>query len=282
MIKCKKNISQLFCIKKNSAPPSINIYKTNISYTESTTCKFWSSVGISSFQGQFIDESRKLFFNTDYSGRYEHSYRTDLVYIVNESTMKWDEMYYSIDFQIVNEFAENLSTNVFFKFALLDALNDLIAKECVIYKSKLNKVKLEKNRLSKLLKLRYHYEKEIDFYRRYVLDDIWGKAEIGIAYIFEGKQLKYSYDYRIFTESKIVSKNKILEQIGVLCTEFDDKTLILQHLAAYKNESKSRRTNFIMLLLSIATVAFIVFFPDLSKNVADFFYYMFGVSLEHI
>lgn len=252
--------------QKNSVPPSINIYKTNISYKESTAHNFWSSVGISSYQGQFIDESRKLFFKTNYSGRYEYNHRTDLVYIVNEATMKREIMYYSKDFQIINEFAENLSINVF-KFALLDALNDLIAKECVIYKSKLNKVKLEKNRLSKLLKLRYEYEKDIDFYRRYVSDNIWKKAEREITNVFEGKHLKHSYDYRILTESPIVSKDKILEQIGVLCAEFDDKTLILQHLAAYKNESKSRRINFIMLLLSIATVTFIVF-PDLCKNVA--------------
>ena len=135
--------------QKNSIPPSINIYKTNISYTESIEHDFWTSVGILGFQGQFIDESRKLFFKTKCSGRYEHNHRTDLVYIVNEETMKREKMYYSTDFQIVYEFAENLSTYIF-KFALLDALNDLIAKQCVIYKSKLNKVKLKQNRLSKL------------------------------------------------------------------------------------------------------------------------------------
>ena len=254
--------------QKNSVPPSINIYKTNILYTESTASDFWSSVGISSFRGQFIDKSRKLFFETGYSGSYKHSHRTDLVYIVNEETIKKEGGFYSIDFQVVNELAENFSTNVF-KFALLDALNDLIAKECVKYKLKLNKIKLKKNRLSKLLKLRYHFEKDIDFYRRYVSDDIWEKAKMEIASVFEGKHLKRSYDYRILTESPIVSKDKILEQIGVLCVEFDDKTKILQHLAVYKNESKSRRTNFIMLLLSIVTVLFIVF-PELSKDAADF------------
>lgn len=260
--------------KKGSIPPSINIYKTNISYTDISVGHFWSSVGISSYQGQFIDESRKLFFKINNSGRYEHNYRTDLIYLVNEETMKREGGYYHIDFQIVNEFAETFDTSIF-KFTLLDAMNDLIANEIVSYKSRLNKVKLQKSRLNKLLKLRYHYTKDIDFYRRFISDDIWLKAEESIAEIFEGKHLKHSYDYRILTESPIVAKNKILEQMNVLCTEFNDKTVILQHLSAYKNEGKNRRINLIMLLLSIATVVFIIF-PDLSKNVAGKLQYVWS------
>ena len=294
--------------QKGSIPPSINIYKTNISSTDSTAGNFWSSVGILSFQGQFIDESKKLFFKINNSGRYEHNYRTDLIYIVNEETMKREGGYYSIDSEIAYEFAETFDTSVF-KFALLSALNDLIANEIVRYKTKgrlkyyfryffgergsavvprksfsgsyistipkLNKVKLQKNRLNKLLKLRYHYTKDIDFYRRFISDDIWIKAEESIVNIFEGKHLRHSYDYRILTESPIAAKNKILEQMNVMCAEFNDKTEILQHLSAYKNEGKNRRINLIMLLLSIATVVFIIF-PDLSKNVAGKLQYVWS------
>ena len=252
--------------QKSVNPPSINIYKTNISYKEDIARHFWDSVGVLSYQGQFIDESRKLFFKTNLSGRYERNSRTDLIYIVNELTIEHELGYYSIDSQIVHEFEANLSTNVF-KFALLDAFNELAANDLISYKLKLNKVKLKKNRLNKLLKLRYLYEKDMDFYRRYVCDDIWEKAQNKIAYIFDERKLKRSYDYRVLTESPVISKRKIMEQIGALCTEFDEKTSILQHLSAYKNENKNRKINFIMLLLSIATLVFIIF-PGLSEYVA--------------
>lgn len=87
-------------------PPSINIYKTNINYLEETARHFWDSVGISGYQGQFIDESRKLFFKTNLSGRYERNNRTDSIYVVNDLTMEHEPGYYSIDFQIVNEIAK--------------------------------------------------------------------------------------------------------------------------------------------------------------------------------
>lgn len=148
-------------------------------------------------------------------------------------------------------------------------MNGLVANNLISYKLKLNKIKLRKNRLNKLLRLRYLYERDIDFYRRYVCDDIWEKAQNKIAHIFDGKKLKHSYDYRVLTESPVVSKNKIIEQIKALSAEFDEKTSILQHLAAYKNENRNRRVNFIMLLLSTATIVFIIF-PDLSKDVAEY------------
>lgn len=258
--------------QKNTNPPSINIYKTNINYTEDTARHFWDSVGISDYQGQFIDESRKLFFKTNLSGRYEHNIRTDLIYVVNELTIEHESGYYSIDSQIVHEFTENLSTNIF-KFALLDALNELVANDLISYKLNLNKIKLRKNRLNKILRLRYLYEKDIDFYRRYVRDDIWEKAQNEIAHVFDGKKLKRSYDYRILTESSIVSKNKIIEQIEALCTEFSEKTTILQHLAAYKNENINRIINLIMLGLTMSTIVLIIF-PELSKDVAKFLLYI--------
>ncbi len=260
--------------QKNVNPPSINIYKTNINYAEETTRHFWDSVGISSYQGQFIDESRKLFFKTNLSGRYERNNRTDLIYVVNELTMEHELGYYSIDFQIVHEFAENISTNIF-KFVLLHAFNELVTNDLISYKLNLNKIKLIKNRLHKLLKLRYLYEKDIDFYRRYVCDDIWEKAQNKIAHVFEGKKLHRSYDYRVLTDSPVASKSKITKQIGDLCAEFNEKTSILQHLEAYKNENRNRIINFIMLVLTMATIIFIIF-PELSKDVAKFLLYIWN------
>jgi len=259
-------------------PPSVNVYKTDIHYTDKNTRDFWDSVGILSFQGQFVDESRKLFFKTNLSGRYEHEGRTDLIYVVNDSTMEKSPGYYSIDFQIVCKFKENLSTSIF-KFTLLEALNYTVGKELIAYKLRLNKIKLRKNRLNKLLKLRYFYEKDMDYYRRYACDDIWEKAQNNVSEIFDEKKLKRSYDYRVLTESPIVSKNKIIEQINVLSNEFNEKTSILQHLAVYKNENRSKRINYIMLVLAAATLVFVIY-PDLAKEVGKYIQKIWGIIIS--
>lgn len=253
--------------QKSINPPSIDIYKTNVHYTDKNAQNFWDSVGVSSYQGQFIDESRKLFFKTNLSGRYERQGRTDLIYVVNEMTIEKSPGYYSFDFQIVSEFKDNLSASLL-KFALLEALNEIVAKELISYKLRLNKIKLRKNRLNKLLKLRYFYERDMDYYKRFACDDIWGKAEGTISEVFDKKKLERSFDYRVLTESSIAAKNKIIEQINVLSNEFDDKTRILQHLAAYKNENRTKRINYVMLFLAIATLGFIIY-PNLAKFVGE-------------
>jgi len=61
--------------------------------------------------------------------------------------------------------------------------------------------------LNTILRLPYLYEKDIDFYRRYVCDDIWEKAQNKIDYVFDGKKLNSFYDYRILTESSVVLIN---------------------------------------------------------------------------
>jgi hypothetical protein len=83
------------------------------------------------------------------------------------------------------------------------------------------------------------------------------------------------YDYRILTESSVVLKNKIIKQLKALCAEFNEKTSVLQHLAAYKNENINRRISFIMLGLTMATVVFIIF-PELSKGAAKFLLYIWS------
>lgn len=252
---------------KELAPPSIEIYKTDISYSNKSASDFWDSVGITSFKGQSIDKNKKLFFETNHSERYNRHDYTDLLYIVNEETIEKKSGYYSFDFQIVTEFTENFSTAIL-KFETLYALNGLAARICIEYRQKLNKIKLKKNRFSKLLKLRYHYEKAIDFYKRYINDDIWKESESKIANVFNNKYNFHSYDYRIITESSVISQKKIQKQITALEKEFDNKTAILQHLSDYKNERKNRKINIVMLVLSIITVIFIVF-PELAKDVAN-------------
>lgn len=256
------------------APPTVYIYKTNISYTENDMQEFWASVGVMGHAGQFIDSSRKLFFKINQSGRYDFQWKPsrDLIYLVNDTTIEPEAGYYSADIQIEHEFVMELSPSIC-KLQLLEVMNDTIATQLIDYKHKLHKIKLRKNRLHKLLRLRYLYERDIDFYRRYIHDNIWERPQKKISYIFNNQKPLRSYSYRSLTEGPIAAKEKIVEQIGAISEEFDAKTSVLQHLAAYKGEAKNRKINLTMLFFTATTLLFVVF-PEWSVNVAKFLRYI--------
>ena len=113
------------------------------------------------------------------------------------------------------------------------------------------------------------YEKDIDFYRRYVCVDIWERATKKITNVFNGKISKRYNDFRFLTEAPVITKDKIVREMKVMSTEFDEKTSILQHLAAYKNETINKVINVVMLVLTITTLIFVIF-PSLSTDVANF------------
>ena len=253
-------------------PPSIYIYKTNISYAETEAKIFWTSVGILGHNGQFIDSSRKLFFRISQSGKYDlhrrKSEAKDLVYLVNDVTIEHRDGYYSVDAQIVHEFGMELSYPIC-KFLLLHAMNDAAADRLVDYKLKLNKVKLRKNKLHQLLRLRYFYERDIDFYKRYVRDDIWERPEKEIASIFSNQKPWHTYNYKYLTEAPVATKDKLMRQIVVISDEFDAKTSVLQHLSAYKNETTNKTINFTMLAFTAATLLLVIF-PELADNISNF------------
>ena len=226
------------------------------------------------YAGQFIDNSRKLFFNIHQSGRYD-LYRMparDLIYLVNDTTMEREKGYYSPDIQIEHEFAMGLSDPIC-KLQLLEVMNDTVASQLIDYKHKLHKIKLKKNKLHKLLKLRYLYERDIDFYRRYIHDNIWERPQEKISRIFCNHKGFCAYGYKSLTEAPIVAKEKIVEQLGIIGEEFDSKTSVLQHLSAYKSEAKNRKINLTMLFFTTTTLLFVIF-PKWSENLAEFLNYI--------
>lgn len=264
--------------KLYSAPPSIILYKTNIDYKDENAEKFWFSLGIEEYQGQFIDPSQKLFFEWTLSGRYNRHSHCDMLYIYNDKKIQCDAGFHSADFEVVYCFTRQYTHSIF-RFVLLESYNKLFGEKLIKYRAKLNRVKLNKNKLSKVLKLRYQFEKDIDSYTRYCSESIWGKSEKVVSKLFGGEQLKRNYDYTCLVHPAIDSMQYIQEQIELVNNDFESKIQILHHLADYKNESKNRRVNYVMLLLTVATITFVIF-PEWSKLVADWLILCFDWLLE--
>ena len=252
-------------------PPRIEVFYTDIDYHEDNRF-FWNSLGISDYQGQFIDESQKVFF--DHAKTKDDEWPCPrLMYIINDDGIEAgklesvkDEVYYHIE-----EYACE-----YFRFFFLSILSHDTGKKIVKYKHRLDKIKLKRNRLREVLKLRYFFERDMDPYIRYARDDLWKKSveilEREIYHDSDEIQKKigrhFYTSYKDFCNGSLSGAKKIDEAIATLRSEFDNKEQVLQHLADYKNSSKNWRLNIVMLLIAAVTLFFVVF-PASAEWVAD-------------
>lgn len=265
-------------------PPRIEIYYTDIDYHENYR-HFWDSIGISEYQGQFIDERHKLFFHYGLSGRYEqYPPNRRLIYVIKDDGIEAgqlksvkDDVYFHID-----RYARE-----YFKFLFLNILSKETGKTIVFYKHRLDKVKLRKRRLKTLLKLKYQFSRDTDDFKRYVRDDDWEDSIFRLKDIYEDsdemlkKMRSHPYiSYKNFCRNSLGNSEKITEDIDTLFSEFESKEHILQTLADYKNTARNFRLNFTMLFIAAITL-FLVIFPERATWLAGIFrlIYQFIVGL---
>ena len=251
----------------NITPPGILFYQTNIDYSDSSAKYFWSSLGFPIWEGQFIDESRKLFFKTDLSGRYSKHTYSDMIFVYHDEKIALEGGFHDLAFQIIHGFYWDYSRDIF-KFQFLDILNSHYSKALILYKHKLNKIKLRKNRIHNLLKLHYRFERDMDMYVRFSSDDIWERAVKNVAELFNNRTMIRGVDYTYFTEIPIESMKRIRDQQAVLTKDFDSKESVLQHLANYKHETRNRLINYIMFFIAIVTLVLLIF-PEWSISIAS-------------
>ena len=257
---------------RNVMPPRIETYRTNIDYHDDKRY-FWDSIGIYDYQGQFLDERHKVFFENRLSGRYgDLRSNNRIIYVFKDDDIEAghlesikDEVYFHI-----KEYAIE-----YFKFVFLDMLSREAGKTLVEYKHKLDKIKLKRNQLEMLLKLKYKLSMEIDDYTRYKRDDIWGRAEkrLGEVYEYSDRVAKSAsrtlfISHSDFCRGAISESEKIDRDIEIVLCGFEEKKHILQNLADYKNTAKSMRLNVIMMLIAAITLYFVIF-PDKAEEIAD-------------
>ena len=251
--------------QKGIMPPRIDVYNTDIDYHEKHN-SFWTSVGVSSYHGQFINENHKMFFECGLSGRYDNV-RADnrLIYIVNDANQTADN---GIPIDQMKSMYLHECSHAFFTFLILQLLSSEAGKIVVAYKCQLDRIGLKKNNLKKILKLHYCMEKDIDFFKRYTQDDVWKSAKHQLQDLFSenddliekyGRPLYYSNnDFCLQAES---NRKKVTDDILAIANEFSLKESILQRLYDYKNVRKNWRLSLVMFLFTLATLFFVVF-PD--------------------
>ena len=257
----------------NIMPPRIDVFLTDIDYREKVDA-FWHSVGVKNYNGQFIDGRHKMFFNYELSGRYDQGVPTNrLLYIVKDDGIEIgqlesvkDDVYFHI-----RECARE-----YFRFMFLETLSYQSANVIVKYKRELDKIKLKKNKLKQLLKLRYRFVRDIDNFIRYITDNNWDRS-IQILhkkiYSESDERMKlfrrpFYLSYADWGRGIVSDANKLKERIAALQSEFGNKGQILQHLANYRNASRSIVLNVIMIIIAAITLFFVIF-PSRATWLAD-------------
>lgn len=257
---------------KKIMPPRIETYSTNIDYHEDNR-DFWSSIGIDEYQGQFIDERHKVFFENSLSERYRMSYTNNrIIYIFKDDDIERghflsikDDVYYHLKEYTVE----------YFKFLFLDILSREAGKTLIVYKHRLDKIKLKKNHLKALLKLKYDLSMEIDDYSRFRRDNIWeqAKKKLSKSYSYSDKMAEkasktFFISHSKFCDGSIFESKEIDDDINIVLLEFEEKKHILQNLADYKNTARSIRLNVIMMVIAAITLYFVIF-PNRAEEVSD-------------
>lgn len=251
--------------KKNIIPPRIEIYSTDVNY-QKNTISFWNSIGILAHSDQ------KIFFNQQLSERYGNLFTNNrIVYVIKDNNIKIKK-----DKSILSDTNTHLidCSNEYFKFLFLKILSKEAGKILINHKHMLDKIKLKKNHLSKLLKLRYDFSLAIDDYKKYTRDNIWDNSKKALDSLYKNYNMHlksenpFYLSYSNFCDYSIADSKKIDSDINIVLNEFLEKKEILQNLSDYKNNVHNYRINVIMMILAIITLYFVIF-PDKAIVVAN-------------
>ena len=158
--------------KEGRIPPSVLVYKTNINYDDNKYRDFLQSLGLDNINGQSIDNANKLFFRYELSARYDKYFAKAMLYLYDEDLIKLESGFSTKDYYVIDRLSTTCLMDIL-KYNLLNVYNAYYSRKVIDYRAKLNKVKLNKNRLHSLLKLRYKFEKEMDTYLRYCQKMQW-------------------------------------------------------------------------------------------------------------
>lgn len=253
---------------KNIQSPRIDVFFTDIDYHEDHKW-FWSSVGVESWHGQFIDERHKMFFpNALFST--ERS-QNRLIYIVKDDDIEAGQLL-SIKDEVYFHMKEYACE--YFRHMFVSILTDNAEKAIVDQKHRMERIRLRRRGLKELLKIRYELDRRLDVFERFVREDNWKKSKRYLAEVYKNsdaiiERIKPDLiiTWETFCEGIENTSKRISQRLIEVRKDFDGKEKVLQSLADYKNASKNWILSVIMLTVSIVTLFFVVF-PDKAHSLA--------------
>lgn len=243
-------------------PPRIDVFFTDIDYHEDHKW-FWDSIGVESWHGQFIDERHKMFFpNALFSN--DRSQKR-LIYIVKDDNIEIGQLQSVKDEEYIhiNEYACE-----YFRHMFASILAKQAEKDIIFQKHKMDRIKLKRRGLKDLLKTRYQLDRRLDAFERFTREDNWEKSKTHLGEVYRNSDCMIEIikpnliiTWKVFCDGIERTSDKIRQRLFEVREDFNDKEKVLQSLANYKNASKNLILNNIMVVISAATLFFVVF-PD--------------------
>ncbi len=251
-------------------PPSINIFKTDITLEDNEKSSFLTSVGYNLSRALHISDTSSLVIDP-ITDSVNNTTFLDYTYIV-DTKLKRKEMYASLDDQIVDELDELYSYLI--KTHMLKVLSNKFFLISSFYRNQINNVRIKKKSYKKLLALRYAYEKDTNIFKRLFeeIDWVYEKERIESFPLKNKDKLKspYIYAYKSLTEHPFIIKEKIEKYKDYIKYEIENKITLTSHLKDYNDEGRNHRLNIVNLFISAITFLALLF-PSIPINLANQF-----------
>lgn len=251
--------------KQGIIPPSFNLYRTNLENTRNKDNEFWDSIGGSWFKGQTLSSSETMFFEPNLSARHSELQRNDVLIVINDQTYPIGEGYYSFDFQVTFEMSEK--TSKLLKLIIVKTINGYFTSLGAEYRNKVNKIRMKKRFLKKLLKLRFEFESDFVLFKRINSEVDWDKEKDDAVDIFpnDADESKIQNYYRSITEAPLIIQARV-EKVRIDIEKvLEQKLIITGHINDYSNSYKSYKLNVVMFVIAGATFIFVLY-PDWAKK----------------
>lgn len=248
-------------------PPSVNVFKTNITLEENERSQFLDSIGDPLMGLPVLDNSRLVLEPiTDYMNNRIY---LDYTYVVNIENKK-ENPYMSLENEIITELEYLYSKLI--KTHILKVMSIKFTTVSSNYRNKVNNVKIKKKSYKKLLTLRYAYEKDINVFKRMFEEIDWAYEKKRLEdFSLEDKfksESHYLYAYNTLTEYPFIIREEIEKYQNYIKREIENKLTLTSHLKDYKAEGRNHRLNIIN--ISISTITFFsLLFPSIPMNLAD-------------
>lgn len=251
-------------------PPSVNIFKTNITLEDDEMSSFLTSVGYDSPRVLPISDTASLVIDP-LTNSVSNKTFLDYTYIV-DTKQKKEELYASLDARIIEELDYLYSYLI--KTHILKVISNKFFLVSSSYRNKINNVKIKKKSYKKLLALRYAYETDTNIFKRLFeeIDWVYEKKNIQLFPLENKDELKspYSYAYKSLTEHPFNIKVKIEKYKDYIKYEIENKLTLTSHLKDYKDEGRNHRLNIVNIFLSAITFLSLLF-PSIPINLANQF-----------
>ncbi len=268
-----KNYFPLMQYSRNGKIYGINVFETNITFTDKLDSSVYDALGLDEMNGFNFSEAERLYVSTKTLRAFD-SYESDMLFLFNPDLFEDYKAFWSAHnkalYQLTEDYMDKLYRGVILKDIGIGYL-DLISE----YRNKVNKTKTNRINHKQLLKLKYDLNKEFYDLKKIdeelpVDDELDSIDKILKKDFFTSASIYYG-----FHTAELFASNPrwIWKQIRINYKEVENdlnrKLEIADSLTNYSAEMSNKRMAGAQLFFAAITF-YLLIFPDKAMKIASF------------